>query len=87
MKRVAHLKAALKKLAHFDLGEAGVHRGPLRRELGAAIEAPIAKHPGDLAADSLRSEVLEQPAAHHFAVLFVDDSHAPHHLSDPILPS
>jgi len=73
VKRVAHLKAALKKLAHFDLGEAGVHRGPLRRELGAALEAPIAKHPGDLAADSLRSEVLEQPAAYH--------------LSDPILPA
>jgi len=54
MKRVARLKTALDKLACFGLGEVGVNRGPLRREMGAAFEASIAKHPGDLAADPLR---------------------------------
>src|SRR3972149_5733466 len=91
MERVAGLEASLQELARLGLGRGRIHRGPLRRELRAPLEAPVAVGLGDVLPDLLASQVLEEPPPDDLADLglVVGDQvlgDAPHHLRDPVLP-
>ena len=90
MKGVAALEPPAQEVPRPGLGR-GVHRGPLRGQPGASLEAPVRIGPGDLPAGALLAQVLEQPAAHHLADLglVVGDEvpgHPAHHLGEPVLP-
>src|SRR6267142_4221328 len=91
MKRVAGLETAAQILARLGLGRGGVHRGPLRWELGAPLETPVAEGPRDAFADLLSPQVLEKTAPDDLADLglVVCDQilgDAPHDFGDPVLP-
>ena len=91
VKRIACLEPALQELACLCLGRRGVHRGPLGRKLRAPLEAPVAEGPGDVLANLLAAEILEEAPAYDLADLglVVGDQvlgDAAHHLRDLVLP-
>ena len=67
VERVARLEAGLQELPGLRLGRRGIHGGPLGRKLRAPLEAPVAEGLGDVLADLLAAEVLEQPPADDLA--------------------
>ena len=90
MERVARLKAALKELARLGLSGARVHRRPLRRELGAALKAPVAEPLGDVSTNLVATEVLEEAPPNNladFSLVVCNEvlRHSPHYLGNPVL--
>ena len=91
MERIAGCEPAPQKLPRLGLGRGGVDRQPFGRQARGPLEAPFGIGLGDLLADPLAAQVLEQPPAHHLADLrfVVGDQvagDAPDHLGDPVLP-
>src|SRR5437763_13685085 len=69
MERVASLEPPAKKLSRLGFCRGRVDRHPLRREPGAALEAPISIFLGDPLADALVADVLEQAPPYDLADL------------------
>ena len=91
MEGIAGIEPGAQKLPGLGFGAGRIHRQPLRRQAGGALEAPVGVGFGDFPAHALLAQILEQPAAHHFADLrfVVGDEvlgDAAHHLGDLLLP-
>src|SRR5262245_28300664 len=91
MEGVAGLEPLLQKLPRLGFGRRRVHCGPLRRKLRSALKAPVAERLGDIAADLLAAEVLEETPPHLLAdlCLLIGDEvlgDAAHDLRNLVLP-
>ena len=69
VERIAGGETIAQHFARAAFGEGWIDRGPLRRQLGAAFEAPVGVGFRDLGAGALGTEVFEQAAADDLADL------------------